>query len=112
MIARIVAVLIFVLPSVAFADQPDPLLMLGRLQPAHDRWLRCAAAHAKEFLGTRESADVIAEAAFKHCHRQERTLRQALQRELGKSSVLRVLEAVRSQDRSSLIEAIENLRAK
>src|SRR4051794_23450478 len=110
MFARAVAVLIFVLPCAALADEPDPLLMLGRLQPVHDRWLRCAAAHAKQLLGTGENADVIADAALKHCRRQERTLRQALQRELDKSSVLRVLEVVRAQDRSSLIEAVENLR--
>lgn len=112
MIARTVAMLFFVLPSVAYADEPDPVLMLGRLQPVHDRWLKCAAAHAKQLVGTRESADVIADASLKHCEREERTLRQALQRELDKSSALRVLEAVRSQDRSGLIEAIEDLRAK
>ena len=127
-ITRILAVAVFLLASAsARAEATIPPAIpkpapptVGELSPAvlttdltlRDQWMQCTAAAAKADLRSSRPADAVADAALQHCKAQERPLARALSRHVGKGGAERVLDQVRETDRSNLIRAIEELRAK
>ena len=93
--------------AVARADEPDPIEILLRLRPARDQWLTCLARQARLLAPSGRSAESIADAALQRCSPAEAAVRKIMRDELGAERAKRVLAAVRLQDRSSLIRAIE-----
>jgi len=74
--------------------------------------MQCTAAAAKADLRSSRPAEDVANAALQRCKAHEQPLTRALNRQLGKDGAARVLERVRETDRSNLIRAIEQLRAR
>jgi hypothetical protein len=105
-------VLALLMPPVASADAPEPLDLPKEVQRQRDLWLQCTAAAAKAHIrGARPAAD-IADLALQRCKAQEQALSHVLNRQLGASGAVRVLELVRETDRSNLVRVIEELRAR
>jgi hypothetical protein len=110
-IVRLLFVLLAVLQSAtAHADEPDPMAILQRVSPARDRWLRCLGTQARLLAATGRSPESIADAALKRCSPAEGPVMKIMRQELGAERAKRVLDALRLQDRSSLIRAIEHRR--
>ena len=108
MIGRVLLVLFALVPgTVARADEPDPRDILQRVGPARDKWLTCLGTQARLLAPTGRSAESIADAAQKRCSPAEAPVMQIMREELGAERAKRVLDAVRLQDHSSLIRAIE-----
>jgi len=74
--------------------------------------MQCTAAAAKADLRSSRPAEAVADAALQRCKSHEQPLARALNRQLGKNGATRVLDLVRETDRSNLIRAIEQLRAR
>jgi hypothetical protein len=92
--------------------KPSPAALPTDVQQLRDQWMQCTAAAAKADLHSSRPVDAVAEAALQRCKTQEQPLARALKRQVGKEGAERVLEQVRDTDRSNLIRAIEELRAK
>jgi hypothetical protein len=110
-ILRVLFVLLAIVQSaVVRADEPDPIAVIQRVSPARDRWLACLATQARLLASTGRSPESIADAALKRCSPAEGPVMKIMRQELGAERAKRVLDAVRLQDRSSLIRAIEHRR--
>ena len=92
--------------------QPTPATLPADVQQSRDQWMQCTAAIAKAHLQSDRPAASIADVAVQRCRAQEQALRRILNRELGKAGATRIIELVRDTDRSNLIRAIEELRAR
>jgi hypothetical protein len=93
-------------------EAPSPATLPSDVQQLRDEWMQCTAAAAKADLRSSRPAEDVADAALQRCKAQEQPLARALNRQLGKDGAARVLERVRETDRSNLIRAIEQLRAR
>ena len=91
---------------------PSPAALHTNIQQLRDQWMQCTAAAAKADLRSSRPAEAVADAALQRCKSQEQPLARALNRQLGKDGATRVLDLVRETDRSNLIRAIEQLRAR
>jgi len=74
--------------------------------------MHCTATVAKAHLHSSRPAATVADVAVQRCRAQEQVLARVLAEQLGKEAAARVLEVVRQTDRSNLIRAIEELRAR
>jgi len=74
--------------------------------------MQCTATVAKSYLRSSRPAATVADAAVQLCRAREEPLARELAQQLGKEGAVRVLELVRETDRSNLIRAIEELRAR
>ena len=92
--------------------EPDPAPIPADVQHMRDQWMRCTATVAKTYLRSSRPAATVADVAVQRCRAQEELLARALAQHLGKEAAVRVLELVREADRSHLIRAIEELRAR
>ena len=112
MIIRALIILVVTLLQVttAGADEPDPLEVLAAVRPARERWLSCAGSKAAQLARTQKDAELIADIAIQRCRRAEEPVVPILCKELGPVRAKRVLDAVRFQDRTSLIRALESRR--
>ena len=111
MIVRALIVLFALLQlATARADEPDPLDVLTAVRPARERWLSCAGTQAARLARTQKSVELVADMAINRCTRAEKQVARILRKELGPARASRVLEAVRIQDRASLIRALESRR--
>ena len=90
----------------------SPTALPTDVQQLRDQWMQCTAAAAKADLRGSRPAEDVADAALQRCRAQEPPLARALSRQLGKAGAERVVEQLRETDRSNLIRAIEELRAK
>jgi hypothetical protein len=97
--------------AAALADEPDPFLSVAEAAPARERWQSCTASVAKEQLSGTRPAAAVADLAFDRCKTRETALRNLLKRRLGAASAERIVEELRSFDRSLLIRIIEKLRS-
>jgi hypothetical protein len=93
-------------------ETPSPAALPTDVQQLRDQWMQCTAAAAKADLRSSRATEAVADAALQHCKAQEQPLARALNRQLGREGADRVLEQVRETDRSNLIRAIEELRAR
>ncbi len=93
-------------------QEPSPAALPTDVQQLRDQWMQCSAAAAKADLRSSRPAEAVGDAALLRCKAQEQPLARALNRQLGKDGADRVLEQVRETDRSNLIRAIEQLRAR
>ena len=93
-------------------QEPSPAALPADVQQLRDQWMQCMAAAAKADLRSTRPAESVADVALQHCKTQEQPLARALTRQLGKDGAARVLERVREMDRTNLIRAIEQLRAR
>jgi hypothetical protein len=91
---------------------PSPAALHTNVQQLRDQWMQCTAAAAKADLRSSRPAEAVADAALQRCKSQEQPLARALNRQLGTDGATRVLDLVRETDRSNLIRAIEQLRAR
>jgi hypothetical protein len=82
------------------------------VQQLQDEWMQCTAAAAKADLRSARPALDVADAALQRCKAKEQPLARALGQQLGQDGADRVLERVREANRSNLIRAIEQLRAR
>jgi len=71
-----------------------------------------AATVAKSYLRSSRPAATVADVAVQRCRAQEEPLARELTQQLGKEAAVRILELVRDTDRSNLIRAIEEVRAR
>ena len=112
MIVRALVVLVATLLQVttAGADEPDPLEVLAAVRAARERWLSCARSKAAQLARTQKAAELVADIAIQRCRRAEEPVARILRKELGPVRAKRVLDAVRVQDRTSLIRALESRR--
>ena len=111
MIVRTLIVLVaFLHLATARADEPDALAVLTAVGPARERWLRCAGTQAAQLAPTQKSVELVADMAINRCTRAEKQVARILRKELGPARARRVLDAVRIQDRASLIRALESRR--
>jgi hypothetical protein len=94
------------------AQEQSPATLPTDVQQLRDRWMQCTAAAAKADLRSSRPAEAVADAALHRCTAQEQPLARALDRQLGQEGAARVLERVREADRTNLIRAIEELRAR
>jgi hypothetical protein len=92
--------------------EPSPATLPSDVQKLRDQWMQCTAAAAKADLRSSRPAESVADAALRRCTAQEQPLARALTRQLGQDGAARVLERVREADRSNLVRAIEELRAR
>src|SRR3954447_12388091 len=99
-------------PAPPKVQTPSPAALPTDVQKLRDRWMQCTAGAAKTDLRSSRPAEVVADAALQRCKAQEQPLARALNQQLGKDGADRVLERVRETDRSNLIRAIEQLRAR
>jgi hypothetical protein len=90
----------------------SPAALPSGVQQLRDEWMQCTAAAAKADLRSARPAEDVADAALQRCKTQEQPLARALSQQLGKDGATRVLDLVRETDRSNLIRAIEQLRAR
>ena len=74
--------------------------------------MQCTAAAAKADLRGTRPIEAVADAALQRCKAQELPLARALDRQLGKDGADRVLGVLRETDRSNLIRALQEVRAK
>jgi hypothetical protein len=93
-------------------EAPGPAALPSDVQQLRDEWMQCTAAAAKADLRSARPALDVADAALQRCKAKEQPLTRALSQQLGKDGADRVLERVRETDRSNLIRAIEQLRAR
>jgi len=93
-------------------ETPTPAALPSDVQQLRDEWMQCTAAAAKADLRSARPAEDVADAALQRCKTQEQPLTRALSQQLGKDGATRVLDLVRETDRSNLIRAIEQLRAR
>jgi hypothetical protein len=93
-------------------ETPSPAALPTDVQQLRDRWMQCTAAAAKADVRSSRPTEAVADAALQRCKEQEQPLARALNRQLGNEGANRVLEQVRETDRSNLIRAIEQLRAR
>src|SRR3954470_2555082 len=93
-------------------SEPGPAPIPTDVQQSRDQWMRCTASVAKPYLRSHRPAATVADVAMQRCKAQEQPLARALASQLGKEAAVRVLEQVRETDRSNLIRAIEELRAR
>ena len=112
MIVRALIVLGVMLLQVttAGADEPDPLEVLAAVRPARERWLSCAGSKAAQLARTQKDAELIADIAIQRCRRVEEPVARILRKELGPVRAKRVLDAVRIQDRTTIMRALESRR--
>ncbi len=94
------------------AQEPSPARLPTDVQRLREQLMQCMAAAAKADLRSSRPAESVAEAALQRCTAQEQPLARALNRQLGEEGAARVLERVREADRTNLIRAIEELRAR
>ena len=99
-------------PAAPKTETPSPAALPSDVQQVRDEWMQCTAAAAKADLRSARPAEAVADAALQRCKAQEQPLARALSQQLGKDGADRVLERVRETDRSNLIHAIEQLRAR
>src|SRR4051795_3050185 len=92
--------------------EPDPAPIPAEVQQLRDQWMQCTATVAKSYLRSSRPAATVADVAVQRCRAQEEPLARELTQQLGKEAAVRVLELVRETDRSNLIRAIEELRAR
>src|SRR3954469_22456096 len=93
-------------------DEPDPAPIPAHVQQLRDQWMQCTATVAKSYLRSSRPAATVADVAVQRCRAQEEPLARELTQQLGKEAAVRVLELVRETDRSNLIQAIEEVRAR
>ena len=111
MIVRALLVLVALLQlATARADEPDPLDVLMAVRPARERWLSCAGTKAAQLARTQKDAELIADIAIQRCRRAEEPVARILRKELGPVRAKRVLDAVRIQDRTTIMRALESRR--
>src|SRR5215208_4514659 len=99
-------------PPLPKTETPSPAALPSDVQQLRDEWMQCTAATAKADLRRARPPEDVADAALQRCKTQEQPLARALSQQLGKDGADRVLERVRETDRSNLIRAIEQLRAR
>jgi len=109
-VRALIVVFTFLQLANARADEPDPLDVLTRVRPARERWLSCAGVQAAQLARTQKPVELIADMAVQRCRRAEKELARILSKELGPVRARRVLDAVKIQDRTSLIRALESRR--
>ena len=93
-------------------DEPDPAPIPAHVQQLRDQWMQCTATVAKSYLRSSRPAATVADVAVHRCRAQEEPLARELTQQLGKEAAVRILELVRDTDRSNLIRAIEEVRAR
>src|SRR5690349_18960187 len=99
-------------PSLLGVDESDPAPIPAHVQQLRDQWMQCTARVAKGYLRSSRPAATVADVAVQRCRAQEEPLAHELTQQLGKEAAVRVLELVRATDRSNLIRAIEEVRAR
>jgi hypothetical protein len=93
-------------------DESDPAPIPAHVQQLRDQWMQCTARVAKGYLRSSRPAATVADVAVQRCRAQEEPLARELTQQLGKEAAVRILELVRDTDRSNLIRAIEEVRAR
>jgi hypothetical protein len=99
-------------PPPSKVQTPSPAALPTDVQQLRDQWMQCTAAAAKADLRGTRPIEAVADAALQRCKAQELPLARALNRQLGKDGADRVLGVLRETDRSNLIRALQEVRAK
>jgi len=94
------------------ADEFDPLTVYEEARVLNDRWQACAASFVRQRIGSRRTAERLADQALDRCRARQDQLSRFLVGRVGREDAGNVMALLREKYRSGLIGAITELRAR